>query len=323
MKQIKRKPKKDSLIALTKKYANNHQECVKFFFNMKWKDGFYCEKCHCTHYHFIKRGNVIQCANPNCKHQHYLLADTIFQDNKLDLYKLILGIFLFFTANKGISGVDLASELDVNYKTALLLMRKCRILMAQSNKEKILDSLFYEADTIYIGGKSKESGHQGCSTEQQPFLIMLSTDKENEYPRYIKLHPMKRDEGNMIASIIGKSMKLGKERKLNTDGKTTFQPLKDKINLNSEKIIYTEQNHRLKWLNIIVGNIQNNIVGIYHGVSKRELPLFINEQQWRFNHRYTGKNIINKASEYIFHSTPMPRKMISKVLDLALPYYAS
>ena len=26
------KPKKDSLITLTKKYANNHDECVKYFF---------------------------------------------------------------------------------------------------------------------------------------------------------------------------------------------------------------------------------------------------------------------------------------------------
>ena len=29
------KPKKDSLIPLTRKYANNHDECVKFFFKMK------------------------------------------------------------------------------------------------------------------------------------------------------------------------------------------------------------------------------------------------------------------------------------------------
>ena len=38
------KSKKDSLITLTRKYANNHDECVKFFFKMKWPVGFYCEK---------------------------------------------------------------------------------------------------------------------------------------------------------------------------------------------------------------------------------------------------------------------------------------
>ena len=30
--------------------------------------------------------------------------------------------------------------------------------------------MFYEADVAYIGSESKEPGHQGCGTEQQPFL---------------------------------------------------------------------------------------------------------------------------------------------------------
>ncbi len=33
------KPKKDSLITLTRKYANNLDECVKFFFKMKFDLG--------------------------------------------------------------------------------------------------------------------------------------------------------------------------------------------------------------------------------------------------------------------------------------------
>ena len=62
------KPKKDSLITLTRKYANNHDECVKYFFKKKWPVGFYCEKCGCTHYYSIKRGDVFQCKE--CGHQH-------------------------------------------------------------------------------------------------------------------------------------------------------------------------------------------------------------------------------------------------------------
>ena len=48
----------------------------------------------------------------------------------------------------------MASELDINYKTALKLCIKCRVLMSLSNSEKILDSMFYEADTIYIEAKT-------------------------------------------------------------------------------------------------------------------------------------------------------------------------
>ena len=113
--------------------------------------------------------------------QHSLLSGTIFQSCKLDLYKLLLGIFLFFNENKGISAVDLCSILDVNYKTALLLENKCRILMSLSNSDKLLNSLFYEADVFNIGAKSKNKA--GRASEQQPILGILSTDKENNYPR--------------------------------------------------------------------------------------------------------------------------------------------
>ncbi|MDD6257858.1 MAG: hypothetical protein PUA69_01140 [Erysipelotrichaceae bacterium] len=39
----------------------------------------------------------------------------------------------FFSSNKGMSGIEMSSALDVNYKTALLLCRKCRVLMAFSD----------------------------------------------------------------------------------------------------------------------------------------------------------------------------------------------
>ena len=56
-------------------------------------------------------------------------------------------LYIFFSA------IEIASTSDVNYKTTLKLYRKCKLLMTLSNSEKILDSMFYEADTVYIGAK--------------------------------------------------------------------------------------------------------------------------------------------------------------------------
>ena len=319
MAKTKLKPKKNSLIEFTRKYANNNQACLDYFIHAKYPVGFYCSKCGCTHYYYINRHNVLKCKE--CGHDNYLFAGTIFQDNKLELYKLLLGLYLFFTSNKGISGAEMRTQLDVNYKTALLLCRKCRILMAQSNSEKILDSMFYEADTAYIGSKSKEEHHQGCGTEQQPFLAILSTEKENNIPLYIKLHVIPVDNSIFMEKVIKKSARLSPDRTLNTDGKTTFASLKDIVNLKSEKINYDDKNHKLFWLNTVISNVQNNILGIYRGIAKRDLPLFLNEQQWRFNHRYTGQEVMNKVSKYILKSTPCPRKRIVTVLNLSEPHF--
>ena len=316
----RQKPKKDSLVDFTRKYANDEEACYDFFFHARYPEGYICEKCGCSHFRKITRHRVAMCTE--CRHQQYLFAGTIFQDNKLPLYKLLLGLYLFFTSNKGISAIEMKSQLNVNYKTALLLCRKCRVLMSESNSRHTLDSMFYEADTAYIGSQSKGENCQGLATEQQPFLAILSTGEENRYPHFLKLFPIPVDNGDMMCRFIEKSVKLSKKRVLNTDGKTTFNTLSGKVSLKNVKIDYKKKNHRLHWLNIVIGNVKNHITGIYHGVSKRDLPLFLQEQAYRFNHRFTGAEIMRKVSGYITRSIPCTKKMISYVLDTALPFFS-
>ena len=137
--------------------------------------------------------------------------------------------------------------------------------------------MFYEADVAYIGSKSKKSGHQGCGTEQRPFFIALSTNRNNNYPQFIKLRAVLRDDSETTNAFLTQSLVLSKDRTLNTDGKTTFKVMKERIKVVNEKIDYSKNDHRLYWLNTIVGDIKNNIIGIYHGVRKTDLPLFFGE----------------------------------------------
>ena len=134
--------------------------------------------------------------------------------------------------------------------------------------------MFYEADVAYIGSKSKESGHQGCGTEQQPFFIALSTGRNSNYPQFIKFRAVPKDGSETTNAFLTQSLVLSKDRILNTDGKTTFNIMKDRITVVNEKIDYSKNDYRLYWLNTIVGDINNNIIGIYHGARKIDLPLF-------------------------------------------------
>lgn len=309
----KYKEKKPSLVEFTKRYANNEEACYQFFFKVRYPNGYVCSQCGCKEYKRISRYNV--CACNECHHQQCLFAGTIFQDNKLPLYTLLLGIFLFFSSNKGISAMEMRSELNVNYKTALLLCRKCRVLMKQVNENEILDAMFYEADTAYIGAKSKGDKCQGMATEKQPFLAILSTSKENKYPQSIKLYPISKDTSINMARYISKATILSKERILNTDAKNTFNVLRDNVILKADIVDYDDPNHKLHWLNVVIGNVKNQITGIYHGVSKRDLPLFLSEQEYRFNHRNDGNTLMDKVTEYLTMSKPCPRKAIAKYLD--------
>lgn len=75
-------------------------------------------------------------------------------------------------------------------------------------------------------------------------------------------------------------------------------------------------------LTLTVGDIKNNIIGIYHGVRKTDLPLFFGEQEYIFNHRNTGKQMMDKVAKYISKSYPMTRKQITNALNAAFPIFA-
>ena len=93
--------------------------------------------------------------------------------------------------------------------------------------------------------------------------------------------------------------------------------MKDRIKVVNEKVDYSKDNHRLYWLNTIVGDIKNNVIGIYHGAKKIDLPLSFREQEYRFNHRNTGKQMINKIAKYVSKSHPMTRRQITSVLNVS------
>ena len=111
------------------------------------------------------------------------------------------------------------------------------------------------------------------------------------------------------------------EQNMNTDGKSTYNTLKDDLTAVNVHVDYKDPNHRLYWLNTVIGNIQNQIIGIYHGIAKRDLPLFLAEQEYRFNHRYTGSAMADKICKYFSSSYPCPRRGISKILDALTPIY--
>ena len=74
------------------------------------------------------------------------------------------------------------------------------------------------------------------ATEQQPVFIILSTDQENNYPRYIKLAVIPVDNKKFINRFFHMKAKISSKRIINTDGKSTFSDLSKEITLKSEKI---------------------------------------------------------------------------------------
>ena len=73
---------------------------------------------------------------------------------------------------------------------------------------------------------------------------------------------------------------------------------------------------------IIIGNIKSSITVIYHGITKREMPLFLNEQENRFNHRNMGKTVMDKTKKYLQKSFPISHRQIVYILNISALHFS-
>lgn len=306
------KPRKNSLVDFINNFGSEDKQ-IKFFFDIKWPNGFSCDKCNCHEHYVVKRdkiqnGYLMVCKE--CGHQHSLLSGTIFQDSNLSLLKILIGLYIFFTSNNGVNGNQLATYMDVNPKTARKFNKKCRILMAESNNAKTLKSKFYEIDILEVGGQ--HCGKRGKGSEnKQPTLLVLSTGEDNNYPQYVKLHPLPNYKGEPIENYLKDKCIFDPSTIINCDRDKAFFRLSKIATLENSVVDYSDVNHKLRWLNTFAGNIKVNIFHIYRSVKKRDLPLFLAEQEWRVNHRKTGKNVMNKVVDYLRKSYPITHKQIT------------
>lgn len=302
----KQKPKTMSLITFNKLFFDNYDACRNFFFNVFHPLGFVCPECGCVHFRNLStRPNVYQCKQ--CYHQVHLFAGTIFQDNKLPLYTLLLGIYLYVTAHNGISAEELANSIGINRKSAQLLCRKIRYLMEIDNNSFDLQSSFLEADSFYVGGKS-HNGKRGLGTDKQPVLIVLATDKEHNYPRRMKIKAISSECQQEVSDFFNQNIKYTSDTVLNTDGDGAYNVLNSKLIHKGEVIDYKTDSYRLYWTHKLISNVESTIMGVFHGIAKPYIESYLHEYAWRFNHRNKGTHLMLSLTRILSYRVVMTRK---------------
>lgn len=65
-------------------------------------------------------------------------AETIFENTKISLRKWFIAMYLISTRKKGISSVQLATDIDATQKTAWHILHKVRTLIRQDEDVRIM-----------------------------------------------------------------------------------------------------------------------------------------------------------------------------------------
>ena len=133
-------------------FSRGEAAAYRRFCGLRWPEtdgGPVCPDCGCIEVYSLTSRRRFKCAA--CYRQFSVTSGTIFASRKLSFVDLLGAICLFVNASKGMSAVQLSRDLNVQYKTAFVLMHKLREAMAVETADTKLSNTV-EIDGAYFGG---------------------------------------------------------------------------------------------------------------------------------------------------------------------------
>jgi transposase-like protein len=133
-------------------YKGGEEKAYATFCSIRWastQGGAVCPKCGCCDTYEITTRRKFKCAA--CGSQFSVTSGTTFASRKMSFCDLLAAIFMFVNAVKGMSALQFARDLCVQYKTAWELAHKLREALAAETAGETFDGEV-EIDGCYVGG---------------------------------------------------------------------------------------------------------------------------------------------------------------------------
>jgi transposase-like protein len=270
----------------------NEEACDAYLVARRWPNGVHCPRCGSDRPYELKTMKF-KWECPDCSPGGYRfsnIAGTIFENTNVDLRRWFQVIHLLLTSKKGMSARQIHRHFGFgSYKTAWYMCHRIRAALVEKDFDKLGGVV--EVDETFIGGKAYNKhggrsggGRGGLGSGKIPVVGAVSR------------------KGGVVARVIST---------VSADVLTRFvmDSVSDKVSLlvtdewtgyRHVKKIYPHQVIKHTAGEYVVGAIHTNtiegfwsilkrgIVGSYHKVSKKYLPLYVAEFQFRYNNRHNA-----------------------------------
>lgn len=277
-----------TLIETVQKFASE-EACIAHLERIRWPKGLRCPKCNSERISKFdaagKTGKIrhlYECMG--CSYQYSVTVGTIFHDSHMPLTKWFLVIYLICSSRKGISAKQLQRELGVSYETAWYMAHRVRLAMQEDKNFCRKFSGICEVDETYVGGKAKGPRGRGAGNKV-PVVGM----KERTTGK-VRMQAVQDCSSSVLQDFIRFNAAEGSS--IHTDQFSSY------LWLDSSEFAHEAVNHRDTYVRyapdaaVHTNGVENvwslfkrGIMGVFHKVSARYLPLYLNEFEFRYNNR--------------------------------------
>ena len=257
------------------KYPDD-DSCLERLKNKRWPNGIECPICKkITKHHKVTSKQAYACDY--CGHQVSPAAGTIFHKSATPLRIWFQVMHRMASTRCGISAKQIQRETGVTYKTAWRMFKQIRTLLDETNPT-LTDEV--EVDETYIGGK--RAGKRGRGAEGKTAVVGI-VQRQGKITTTV-VADTKR---STVMPLITKN--VARKSVIYTDEYPTYD-IVDRLGYHHETVNHGAGQY-------VIGDAHTNTIegfwsltkrgisGVYHAVSPKYLQSYLNEYEFRYNHR--------------------------------------
>lgn len=219
-----------------------------------------------------------------------MTAGTVLHNTKTALTTWFWAAYLMTTDKRGMSALLLQRQLGIKrYETAWMILHKLRRAMVNRSREPLQGEV--EVDETWVGGT--QAGLLGSRQlrDRKAALAIVAVERRGRASGRIRMQVIPDFKAATVRDFVARNIAAGST--IYTDGLKSFegladagyrhvprpQPLRIKLRQGVKSVVPLADR--------AIGNLQSWLVGTYHGVSRKHLPVYLDEFVFRHNRRRT------------------------------------
>ena len=267
------------------------ESCKAYLQARRWPEGVKCPRCgdNSKLSHLKARPFHWQCRN--CSDTGYrfsVLVGTIFENTNIGMRKWFQVIYMMLISKKGVAALEIQRTMGFgSYETALYMTHRIRAALAAPEFRRLMGIV--EVDETYVGGENSnrhaDKKQDGRGTAGKLPVIGALSRKGTVVARCL---------ANVTQETASEFIRQAVSEKVDpvaTDESGGYARLKQTgvphASVNHSRGEYVRGNVHTQKIDGFWSLLKRGIMGTFHNVSAKYLPLYVAEFAWRYNNRAT------------------------------------
>ncbi len=255
--------------------------CKAYFVTRRWPNGIRCPQCGGDRVYALKT-MPFKWECHTCSRKGYrfsVLVGTIFENTNVSLKTWFKVIYLMLTSKKGISALQVHRMMGFgSYRTAHYMCHRIRAGLVDPDFRKLMGIV--EVDETYIGGKNRnrhwDKRTEGTGDEGKDTVVGAVSRKGNVVIENADTATL----NSFIREAISEKVSL-----IATDDYPGYRKLKKHGTVRHSAGQYVNGAVHTQTIDGFWSLLKRGIMGSFHKVSRKYLPLYVAEFTWRYNNR--------------------------------------